>query len=60
VKLLSEPTLAHRIIVNPSARMRGIDSRRVVRDLLLSMPVPGANPDGQSRGRRPVAQPANV
>jgi MoxR-like ATPase len=42
VKQLAEPTLAHRIIVNPSARMRGSDSRDVVRDLLTSIPTPGA------------------
>ena len=40
VKLLAEPTLAHRIIIGPPARMRGIDSRSVVRDLLSSIPVP--------------------
>jgi MoxR-like ATPase len=40
VKLLAEPTLAHRIIIGPPARMRGIDSRAVVRDLLHSIPVP--------------------
>lgn len=40
VKLLAEPTLAHRIIVGPAARMRGIESRGVVRDLLGSIPVP--------------------
>ena len=45
VKQLAEPTLAHRIIVNPAARMRGIDSRQVVRDLLGSIPVPGSNPN---------------
>jgi len=60
VKLLAEPTLAHRIIVNPSARMRGFDSRRVVRELLNSMPVPGADPDGQNQRRRSPAQPARV
>lgn len=40
VKLLAEPTLAHRIIVGPAARMRGIESRGVVRDLLNSVLVP--------------------
>jgi MoxR-like ATPase len=60
VKLLAEPTLAHRIIVNPSARMRGVDSRRVVRDLLSSLPVPGGNPDGNDRTRRSAPQPARA
>lgn len=43
VKHLAEPTLAHRIIVNPAARMRGTDSRDVVRNLLASIPAPGAS-----------------
>jgi MoxR-like ATPase len=58
VKALAEPTLAHRIIVNPSARMRGIDSRSLIGDILRGVPVPGAQPivraaDG-ARGRQPV------
>jgi MoxR-like ATPase len=48
VKHLAEATLAHRIIVNPAARMRGIDSRQVVRDLIGTIPVPGANPSDRS------------
>jgi MoxR-like ATPase len=50
VKQLAEPTLAHRIIVNPAARMRGVDSREVVRDLLASIPVPGAVPTPHGNG----------
>ena len=58
VKALAETTLAHRVIVNPAARMRGIESRSLIGDLLRSVPVPGAQPllraaDG-SRGRQPV------
>ena len=41
VKDLAEPALAHRVIVSPSARMKGIDSRAVVRELLGIVPVPG-------------------
>ncbi|MCA9834566.1 MAG: MoxR family ATPase [Thermomicrobiales bacterium] len=40
VKFLATPTLAHRIIVSPSARMHGYDSRNVVADLLRQLPVP--------------------
>jgi MoxR-like ATPase len=40
VKILAEPTLAHRIIIGPAARMRGYDSRGVVADLLRSVPIP--------------------
>ncbi len=40
IKFLAVPTLAHRIIVSPSARMQGYDSRNVVTDLLRTVPVP--------------------
>lgn len=60
VKLLSEPTLAHRIIVNPSARMRGVDSRRVVRELLASLPVPGGSPESNGTSRRSAPQAARA
>jgi MoxR-like ATPase len=55
VKLLAEPTLAHRIIIGPAARMRGFESRSIVRDLLGTIPVPQvgrqamAHPDTLSR-----------
>ena len=44
VKVLAEPTLAHRVIVSPAARMKNIDSRGVIADLLRQVPVPGAQP----------------
>jgi MoxR-like ATPase len=42
VKALAEVTLAHRIIMGPSARIKDITSRNVVQELLQSVPVPGA------------------
>ena len=42
VKALAEVTLAHRIIVSPSARIKSVDSRTIVEDLLRTVPVPGA------------------
>ncbi|MCC6934892.1 MAG: MoxR family ATPase [Thermomicrobiales bacterium] len=42
VKDLAVPALAHRVIVSPAARMKGIDSRDIVQDLLSVVPVPGA------------------
>ncbi len=58
VKALAEPVLAHRLIVSPAARMRNIDGRGIVRELLQRVPVPGATPfiqrvEGRSRGARP-------
>ena len=42
VKELAEASLAHRLIISPAARMKNVDSRMVVRELLTSVPVPGA------------------
>jgi MoxR-like ATPase len=41
IKLLAESTLAHRIIVSPSARIKNVDTRTVVREILDQVPVPG-------------------
>ncbi len=49
VKELAEPTLAHRLIVSPTARMKNIDSRTVVDEILRSIQVPGAQPVPQGR-----------
>ena len=42
VKELATYTLPHRIIMNPSARMKNITSLSVVEDLLRNTPVPGS------------------
>jgi MoxR-like ATPase len=52
IKFLAVPTLAHRIIVGPSARMQGYDSRSVMNDLLRTVPVPQAT--ASSRSAAPV------
>jgi MoxR-like ATPase len=44
VKALAEPTLAHRLIVSPSARIRNADTRSIIADILRSTPVPGTSP----------------
>lgn len=43
VKALAEVTLAHRIIVGPSARIKDVTSRMIVQDILVKTPVPGAS-----------------
>jgi MoxR-like ATPase len=43
VKALAIPTLAHRLIVSPSARLRDVTGETVVREILSSLPVPGAH-----------------
>lgn len=42
IKYMAEPTLAHRIIVSPSARIKNVDPRDIVADVLGTVPVPGA------------------
>jgi MoxR-like ATPase len=41
VKSLATSVIAHRLVLSPSARMRGVHSTDVVDDLLRSVPVPG-------------------
>ncbi len=43
IKALAQPILAHRIIVNPAARLREVTAERIVQEILLSVPVPGGS-----------------
>lgn len=49
VKALAEPTLAHRLILSPSARVRNADSRAVIAEITRSITVPGTVPNAQRR-----------
>ncbi|MCL7454527.1 MAG: MoxR family ATPase [Anaerolineae bacterium] len=42
VKALAIETLAHRLIISPSARIKNVDPRAVIQEVLDSTPVPGA------------------
>ncbi|HEY6042513.1 MAG TPA: MoxR family ATPase, partial [Anaerolineae bacterium] len=42
VKDLAEAALAHRVIVNPAARLKNVDARVIVAEISNSVPVPGA------------------
>jgi len=42
VKALAEVTLTHRLIINPAARIKNVSARDIVRDVVNSVPVPGA------------------
>jgi MoxR-like ATPase len=42
IKALAVPTLAHRIIIGPAARIKDVDTRQIVQEILTSLPVPGA------------------
>ncbi len=41
VKYLAEHVLAHRLIVSPAARLRNVEARSIVQDILGTIPVPG-------------------
>ncbi len=41
VKTLAVPTLAHRLIVGSAARVRDVDTRAIIQEVLRSLPVPG-------------------
>ncbi len=45
VKLLAEPVLGHRLIINPAARIRNVQATQVISDVLSSVPVPGGRPN---------------
>lgn len=43
IKALAQAILAHRIIVNPAARLREVTAERIVQEILLATPVPGGS-----------------
>jgi MoxR-like ATPase len=51
VKVLAEPTIAHRLVLKTSASMRGVDGRGILREVLASIPI---------EAPRPVTQPPDV
>jgi MoxR-like ATPase len=46
VKALAGSTLGHRLIISPAARIKNVDARQVVLDLLSSVPIPGGRVGG--------------
>jgi MoxR-like ATPase len=42
IKALASAALAHRIIIGPAARIKDVDARSVVQEILQGVPVPGA------------------
>jgi MoxR-like ATPase len=43
IKFLAEFVLAHRMVVNPAARLRNISASQVVQEILNVLPVPGSD-----------------
>jgi MoxR-like ATPase len=44
IKALAIPTLAHRVILGPGARLRDISPIQIVEEILDTVPVPGGDP----------------
>ncbi len=40
IKALAEPVLAHRVLVNPAARLKQVTPKRVIADLVQRVPLP--------------------
>lgn len=44
IKALAVPTLAHRVILGPGARLRDFSAQQIVQEILNSIAVPGGDP----------------
>lgn len=44
VKALAVPTLAHRVLLGPGARLRDLNARQIVEEIIDTVPVPGGDP----------------
>jgi len=55
IKVLATPALAHRIVLQPSARMAGRDGQEIVADVMRRVPVPGGVSDEPRRRSRLAA-----
>jgi MoxR-like ATPase len=38
---MAVPALAHRLILGPAARIREVEARQIVQEILASVPAPG-------------------
>ena len=48
VKVLAEAALCHRVILGPAARLRDLEAREVINEIIGSVPVPGGDVTGES------------
>lgn len=44
IKALAVPTLAHRVILGPGARLRDVSAEQIIQEILSNVPVPGGDP----------------
>ncbi len=52
VKALAEPALAHRVILKTAASIRGVESRGVISEMLMAVPMQAPRPSAEARGVR--------
>ena len=43
IKMIAEPVLAHRVVVNPATRLKDISSGMIIEELLSNTPIPGGD-----------------
>ena len=48
IKALVVPTLAHRVIFGPSARLRDLSAEQILEEIITGVPVPGGDPTGMA------------
>jgi len=48
VKMLADPVLAHRLILNPGARLRNISQSDILKEILEKLPVPEGDLAGEA------------
>jgi MoxR-like ATPase len=53
IKALTVPTLAHRVILGPGARLRDLSAEDIVTEIIGGVPVPGGDPAAE-RARQPA------
>ncbi len=63
IKALVVPTLAHRVILGPGARLRDLTTTQIVEEIVSGVAVPGGDPTGYSlrggkTGERNSSEPA--
>lgn len=48
IKFLAPKVLPHRIVINPAARLTEITQVKIINEILVSLPIPGADLEGDS------------
>ena len=48
VKQLALPTLSHRVILGPAARLRDLSADQIIQEILSKLPVPGGDLSGET------------